>query len=195
VTVPRDVPDAVVRARLRVVDPHHDLAFDIGKIVVVVALIVLGIVLRLRPMPERVVGGGLIAVGVFLLAVWGKRATHRPRDRQRRLVAALGPRPFPIDGYAMWLCADEPVLDVVLAQPAKSSSQVIAQLRALDAEAVLTQLDDRTVRVVLPARQLAGARGGDPDRLRRFLDRWPAERAIERLELGGTSFGASALVN
>lgn len=40
-------------------------------------LLVLGIVLRMRPMPQRVVGGGLIGVTLVLLLVWGQAARRR----------------------------------------------------------------------------------------------------------------------
>jgi len=111
--------------------------------------------------------------------VWGKAASRRSRDREARLVAALGSRAFAITGYPMWLVADIPIVDVKLAAPGKLD-------QVLDTEAKVEQPDDRTIRIKLPPRRVGSIRGGDPDRLRRLLDRWPAELPIEALELGGT---------
>ena len=177
-TVPREVPASVMRKKLDAIDPHRDLPFDIAKIIVIAGLLGGGIVLRLEPMPERVVGGGMIGLSVFLLAVWGRGATRRAERRERRLLAAIGPRPFFLTGYATYLTADVPLLEITLAQP--------GGLGVAIPDAIVEQVDPRTLRVALPARRLGTLRGGDPDRLRRFLDQLPATLAIERVELGGT---------
>lgn len=52
---------------------------EIVKLIVVVVTIGVGIFLRFQPMPERVVGGGMIAIGVLLLAVWGRAAARGKR--------------------------------------------------------------------------------------------------------------------
>lgn len=177
--VPRDVPAPVMRAKLRVIDPHHDVLLDIVKLVVIVGLIVVGIVLRLRPMPARVAGAGPMILGVVLFVYWGKRATNRAVLRERALVATLGKRPFPIHGYSVWLAADVPVFEVAYAEPVDPK---------LAGEPGVTKVDDRTVRVELPPRTIAkDLKGGDPKELARFLDRWGTN--VASVDMGGTAAG------
>jgi hypothetical protein len=183
VTVPRDVPSATIRAKLRAIDPHHDLLFDLLKLVVVLALIITGIVLRLRPMPARVAGAGPLIVGVLLFVFWGKRAVDRPAVRERRLLAELGELGFPIHGYTTWLAADVPVLEITFV--AALADQLAASVRPLCGDGHVFVVDERTLRVVLPPRVIAGGlQGGDPQRLRELLAL--LHDKIERVEMGGS---------
>lgn len=60
------------------------LTVQIIQIVVVAVTLVGGIMLRFQPMPYRVLGGGLIAIAVLLLVIWGKRAARPQRDPNDR---------------------------------------------------------------------------------------------------------------
>ncbi len=58
------------------------MTVQIIQIVVVAITLVAGIILRFQSMPYRVLGGGLIAIAVLLLVIWGKRvARPPPRDQ------------------------------------------------------------------------------------------------------------------
>jgi uncharacterized membrane protein len=52
-------------------------AMDVAKLAVVLTCWVVGIVLRLQPMPAKVAGGGLLVIGVLLLAYWARRRPSR----------------------------------------------------------------------------------------------------------------------
>ncbi|MDB4958769.1 MAG: hypothetical protein JWO36_6338 [Myxococcales bacterium] len=173
--VPHEVPEDVIRAKLRVIDPHRDLPLDLVKIGVIVALIVIGIIMRLSPMPARVAGAGPLMLGVVLLVVWGKQASRRAIVRERRLLAAHGLAGFPISGFREWLAAEGPLFEVRYAR--ELDAKVLAQPE-------ITKVDAHTVRVALPPRTFAGVRGGDPDRLRKFLDTFG--EGVVGIEMGGT---------
>ena len=48
-------------------------AGDVIRLAVVIGCVVGGIILRFQPMPTSILGGGLIVLGVVLLAYWAKQ--------------------------------------------------------------------------------------------------------------------------
>ena len=65
-------PPPRARTRARVV-------IEVLQLAVIAGALAVGIVLRFREMPERVVGGGLIGLALLLLIVWGRAAAGRAR--------------------------------------------------------------------------------------------------------------------
>jgi len=49
------------------------------QVATVLACWIAGIILRFQPMPERVVGGGLLIAGFLLLAFWVQRSRYARR--------------------------------------------------------------------------------------------------------------------
>lgn len=57
------------------------MVLDITKVVIIVALMIVGIVLRFEPMPTKMAGAAFIFLSVLLLVIWGKRFDRRRARR------------------------------------------------------------------------------------------------------------------
>jgi hypothetical protein len=164
------------RAKLAIVDPHPlDLPLDIAKVVVVVGAMAVGIMLRMRAMPQMMAGAAFMFISILLLVIWGKGLDRRRARRDRALRARVGDRPYPVYGYIDWLVADAPTTMIKLKEPLADRSIITNA----------TWPDDVTAMVAIPPTMLGeGLLGGDSDALAALLDRLaPVADRIARVEL------------
>lgn len=99
-----------------------------------------------------------IALGLFAvtlgLGIWSARLSAiRERERAERIAATLAwakRMPFPMDGYAEWICSEEPLLDVVATRALGDAFE--AAVHAIDPAASVELLDERTARIAIPPR-------------------------------------------
>jgi hypothetical protein len=133
--------------------------------------------------------GGSLVVTLVALGWLARRAASRLTDRERRLLATVATRPFPVRCYLIWLTADRPLFDLHLRGPVDRAGTAAA-LRAISPTAELRWVDEAIARIALPAIPVGGGHGGDPVLLRRFFEEvaGPLHRevGISRVEMGGT---------
>ena len=124
-----------------------------------------------------------IAIDVAIWRAAKERAARLAREDERR--------PYPVDGYPLWLAAERPLFDVYLRR-AVDRTVVIDATAALDRDIVIEWLDERVFRVAIPACQF----GSDPvqhlgDRAAwlRFAEKilapLHADIGIDKVEMGG----------
>lgn len=137
--------------------------------------------------------GGSIAmfVGLLIYALARRRRMLAQRAARLAEVTAWPTRqPFPVTGFASWLVADRPLLDLHMSGPV-DQAKLARALHHIDAAITLEPIDDRTMRVSIPARvehRRRTAYGNVPLLERVFRDLLlplHGDGAIEHVTMGG----------
>lgn len=107
--------EAERRLRLAAALNERDVHLSVALGILILSLIALGSsLLRDAPTTDRL-GIAFIGCGLFAISMWIVRRAGR--HQQRAVATELAwpdAQPFPIDGYADWLVADRPILQVTL---------------------------------------------------------------------------------
>ncbi len=126
---------------------------DVSRLRRLVAIVGLGALasalLRDVPTADRL-GIALIGLAAFGLSAWlARRARRVHQSMVATALAWPGDQPFPIEGYADWLVADKPVLQLTLRTGIDAN--ILRQgLLIIDPTAQLEVVDARRYRLALP---------------------------------------------
>lgn len=109
----------------------------------------------LQPMLYGFVGVSVAAfVGLFIYGLLRRRRMLAVRNARLAEVTAWPARqPFSVTGFASWLVADQPLMDLHLTGPI-DQTKLGRALENIDAGITLEPLDERTMRIAIPPRQL-----------------------------------------
>jgi hypothetical protein len=102
-----------------------------------------------------VVGVSVVAfVGLFIYSlVRRRRMLVLRRARLAEATAWPARQPFSVTGFSSWLVADQPLLDLHLTGPI-DQAMLARALQQIDAGITLEVVDERTMRIAVPPRQL-----------------------------------------
>ena len=205
-TVPcesHELPDVEAHQRLELaVGVHEDRgSFWLGILCALIWLVALSAA-RVALQSHGDSGGPAVAVST-LFAFATSIACFRSSDaasrrREHAIDEALAwaeAQPFQITGYRDWLVSDVPMMNIRLRAPIDLTLFRDA-MTAIDPAITSTIVDDRTVSVVIPAREMAASKNtsarrfGDIQCLAAVFARCVvplhAEVGVERIAMGGT---------
>jgi len=99
-------------------------------------------------------------IGLFIYSLARYRRMHAGRVARLAEVTAWPARqPFSVTGFASWLVADRPLMDLHLAGPI-DQARLARALQHIDAGITLEPIDERTMRIAVPPRQRRMQQGG-----------------------------------
>jgi hypothetical protein len=182
-----------------------DLALDVpsGGLQLVIMAVV-GLVLCVTALKAMLEAAGIgttelhFSVALFVaLLVYALSRRHRlvalRNARLAEVTAWPARQPFPVTGFASWLIAEVPLLDVYLSGPT-DKAKLEGAFQAIDAAITLQRIDERTMRVTIPPRRKIQQRGSDLlfgnvpllDRVfRELLIPLHGDGAIDHVTMGG----------